>query len=140
MRVWVDTEFNEHGSELISMGLAAENGADWYEVLGCDNPGQWVAEHVMPCLLKDRVSRGRFAVSLSNYLAQFDCIHLISDWPADISHFCESLITGPGMRIDTPPITMEIDRDLPATADISAIPHNALSDAQALRNAALASK
>jgi hypothetical protein len=56
-------------------------------------------------------------------------VHLVADWPEDIQHFCEALITAPGLRIDTPPLTMEIRRDLDA---VSALPHNALEDARAI--------
>jgi hypothetical protein len=55
---------------------------------------------------------------------------LVADWPEDIQHFCELLITGPGLRLDTPPLTIEIRRDLDA---VSALPHNALEDARAIK-------
>ena len=56
------------------------------------------------------------------------------DWPEDIEHFCAALICGPGMRINTPPLTMEIRRDLNGA---SQLPHNALADAKANRLAQL---
>ena len=58
-----------------------------------------------------------------------------SHQPEDIAHFCQSLIVGPGARINTPHLTMEIRRDLDA---VSEIPHNALSDARAIRAVHLA--
>jgi hypothetical protein len=54
---------------------------------------------------------------------------IIADWPEDIKHFCDALITGPGLRLDTPPLTMEIRRDIDA---VSAVPHNALEDARGI--------
>ena len=80
---------------------------------------------------------GAMAMSLCQFLSQFDSAHIVADWPEDISHFCNALIVGPGMRIDTPPLTLEVRRDLPNTADISRVPHNALEDARSLAQAVL---
>jgi hypothetical protein len=138
MRLWVDTEFNEFRGALISMALVADDGREWYEALPCEEPGPWVAQHVMPIIGKPPVGNGiDLALSLHAFLKQFDTVHIVADWPEDISHFCNALIVGPGMRIDTPPLTLEVRRDLPNTADISAIPHNALEDARALARAAV---
>jgi len=129
MRLYIDCEFNEFRGELISMALVAENGEYWYQSLGCENPGPWVAEHVMPIIGIAPISRSAFQRSIANFLARYDAIHVIADWPEDIAHFCQVLITGPGLRINTPPLTMEVRRDLDA---VSATPHNALSDAIAI--------
>lgn len=137
MRLWLDTEFNEFRGALISMALVADDGREWYEALPCDAPGSWVAQNVMPIIGKRPLSDGiEMAHSLQAFLAQFDSLHIVADWPEDVSHFCNALIVGPGLRIDTPPLTFEVRRDLPNTADISAIPHNALEDARALARAA----
>ena len=133
MKFWIDTEFNEYLGDLISMALVSEDGHEWYEALPCANPGSWVAEHVMPIINKQPLAnREDFSLSLQGFLADFDSVHIVSDWPEDISYFCNALITGPGQRIATPPLTMEVRRDLPDTAKLSAIPHNALEDARAL--------
>jgi hypothetical protein len=138
MRFFVDTEFNEFRGALISMALVAEDGREWYEALPCHNPGPWVAENVMPIIGKAPLeSVGEMAMSLCQFLSQFDSAHIVADWPEDISHFCNALIVGPGLRVNTPPLTFEIDRSLPNTADISAIPHNALEDARALARASV---
>ena len=134
MNLYVDCEFNSFKGALISMALVDEYGSEWYEVLGCDNPEPWVAEHVIPILNKEPVSMTEFQSSLAGFLSQYRNIHIIADWPEDIAHFCESLITGPGYRLDTPPLTMEVRRDLDAE---SALPHNALEDAKAIRKLAL---
>jgi hypothetical protein len=131
MRVWIDTEFNEFKGALISMALVAENGHEFYESLGCENPGPWVAKNVMPIIGLRPVSLNLFQTRLQQFLARYDTIHLIADWPEDIAHFCNALITGPGMRLNTPPLTMEIRRDLDAVSDL---PHNALADARAIRD------
>lgn len=134
MNIYIDTEFNEFQGELISMALVAESGPEFYEVLPCDNPGPWVAENVMPILGQEPVVRQVFQLRLQHWLAQFASVHLIADWPEDIQHFCQSLITGPGMRINTPPLTMEIRRDIDA---VSELPHNALADARAIKDLAI---
>lgn len=131
MKIWIDCEFNEFKGELISLALVDENGREFYESLGCDNPGAWVAQHVMPIIGKEPVDKSIFQMRLAIYLAAYDAVHVIADWPEDIAHFCESLITGPGYRLDTPPLTMEVVRIDAA----SALPHNALADAHGIRAA-----
>jgi hypothetical protein len=136
MKFYVDCEFNEFRGELISMALACEDGTAWYEVLPCMCPGPWVAQHVMPVLNQEPLaSRELLARSLARYLSGYSACHIVADWPEDIAHFCQALIIGPGQRVDTPPLTFEIDQSLPDTATHSRIPHNALCDAVALRDA-----
>lgn len=136
MRIWIDCEFNEFGGQLISLALVAEDGCEWYQALPCLNPGPWVAEHVMPVLKLKPLDRSLFVFLLHQWLSQFPSIHIIADWPEDIAYFCQALIIGPGMRIDTPPLTMEVRRDLDLIP--SAIPHNALADAWAIKDSHLA--
>lgn len=135
--LYVDCEFNEFQGELISMALVSESGREFYQVLHCESPGAWVAEHVMPILGQEPVSNTWFKYHLSEFLAQFESVHIIADWPEDIAHFCQALITGPGYRLNTPPLTMEVRRDLDA---VSAIPHNALADARAIRDLAVSKR
>lgn len=130
MRIWIDTEFNEFRGALISMALVAENGREFYEVLECPKPGPWVAQHVMPILGKKPVLLGELQAKLYLFLKRYYAVHIVADWPEDIAHFCQTLITGAGKRLDTPPLTLEIRRDLDA---VSKIPHNALEDARAMR-------
>lgn len=130
MRLWIDTEFNSFKGALISMALVDELGREWYEVLDCPSPDPWVVEHVIPVLGKCAVTRQMMQDSLQAWLGHYKAIHLVADWPEDIQHFCELLITGPGMRLDTPLLTMEIRRDLDT---VSEMPHNALADARAIR-------
>lgn len=134
MNIYIDCEFNEFQGALISMALVSQDGREFYQVLPCANPGPWVAEHVMPLLGAKPVQPEEFWLNLERYLGQFARVHIIADWPEDIAHFCQSLICGPGVRIATPPLTMEIRRDLDA---VSMIPHNALEDARAIRRLAI---
>jgi hypothetical protein len=84
----------------------------------------------MPILEKKPIRLDQLQSRLQAFLSHYDSVHLIADWPEDIKLFCDALITGPGVRIDTPALTMEIRRDLDA---VSRIPHNALADAFAIR-------
>lgn len=133
MRLFLDCEFNGFKGQLISMALVSDDGHEWYEVLHCQNPVDWVAEHVMPILFKPTTDPLLFAISLQAFLSQFPTIHIVADWPEDIQHFCNALITGPGQRINTPPLTLEILR----IDSVSEVPHNALHDARGIRNEVL---
>lgn len=130
MRVWIDCEFNEFKGELISIALIDEDGREFYASVGCEKPGAWVAEHVMPIIGIEPIPLRELQNNLARWLAAYEAVHLVADWPEDISHFCQTLITGPGYRLDTPPLTLEVRRDLDA---VSAIPHNALEDVRAMR-------
>jgi hypothetical protein len=132
MRLWIDTEFNEYKGELISLALVAEDGREWYGVRYCDNPGWWVREHVMPHLLQHPKRDADLRDDLNKFLQQFEAVHIISDWPGDIAHFCNFLEYAPGERIGPDVMVFEVRRDLPDTATTSVIPHNALEDARAL--------
>lgn len=136
MRMYLDCEFNGYGGELISLALVAEDHSWFYREFEIKDPvDPWVAQHVMPHIdsYSDYVHGQE---SLAEWLARWQRIHVVADWPADISYFCEFLITGPGTRIDTPKLTMEVRRDIDSSK--SETPHYALADARALMDAALA--
>lgn len=130
MKLFIDGEWNSFGGDLISMALVPEVGDAFYEVLGCASPDPWVAENVMPKLHKEPIPAVIFQLELAKYMMQFDSIHIVADWPEDIMWFCQMLILGPGIRLDTPPLTMEVLR----VDTVSKNPHNALADAEALRD------
>ena len=60
----------------------------------------------------------------------FRSVEIIADWPEDFWHFTRALLTGPGNMMNTPKITMTLERRLEYT---STLPHNALQDAWAIR-------
>ena len=136
MNIFIDCEWNSFGGALISMALCAESGEEFYEALWCPEPDPWVQENVMPILNKPPVQYELFQLKLSKFLNQFARIHIVADWAEDIKHFCDALITGPGMCMNTPPLTMEVLR-IDAQ---SKLPHNALEDARAIREAVLMMK
>lgn len=135
MNIWIDCEFNEFGGDLISMALVADDGQEFYEVLDLENDekyGSWVLANVVPRLNKDPITKELFQQKLWSFINQWDEVHIIADWPDDIKYFCMSLITGPGIAINTPPkLTLEIDRSL--DTNNSRILHNALEDAHAIK-------
>jgi hypothetical protein len=135
MNIWIDCEFNEFGGDLISMALVADDGREFYEVLNLEKDykyGSWVFANVVPWLNKDPIDKQVFQAKLWTFINQWDNVHIIADWPDDIKYFCMSLITAPGMCIGTPlNLTMQIDRTL--NTEASAIPHNALEDARAIK-------
>lgn len=138
MKLFIDCEFNGYKGELISMALVPEMGEPFYHVLNTDGMkiDPWVRENVMTKLeFRHRgeypISRESFAGALQQYLSKWSEVTIVADWPDDIKYFCDSLITGPGEAINTPHLNFEIHR-----IDInSEVPHNALSDAYAIRAA-----
>lgn len=103
----------------------------FYKVIewqGATDP--WVEEHVIPKLGQSPIPLDAFKRALERYISQFGSVHIVADWPDDVKYFCETMITGPGTRIDTPPITFEILRVDAESFD----PHNALADAIGLRD------
>ena len=135
MRIWIDTEFNEYKGDLISIAMVAEDGSYLYEATHCPRPGPWVRENVMPIIGTEPVPIPFIQGEITRFLGRYpEGVHIVADWPEDIKHFCDLLITGPGMRLDTPPLTMEVIR-LDAESEL---PHNALADARGIRAAHLA--
>lgn len=134
MNIVIDCEWTKWDGKLLSMALVPMDPkfdpfyqAIEYDVADCD---PWVVANVLPVMEIEPVDFDMFQYILRSYLSKFDMINIIADWPEDISWFCRSLITGPGMRMNTPPIVMQIIRvDVPSTK-----PHNALADATSIRN------
>jgi hypothetical protein len=141
MRYFVDVEFNGFGGPLISLALVPEdpNAAAFYEALPCDVPESWVAEHVLPVLRTQPISRPELVEKLAVYLRADAQPEFVADWPEDIVHLALLMVTGPGWRMSSPTIRFEL-LDLPVFDDevLSETPHNALSDAKALRAYVLA--
>lgn len=136
MRYYLDAEFNGFGGPLIALALAPEDGsAPFYAALECPEPTLWVATHVLPVLNIEPVSREELGSSLATYLANDPDPVVIADWPEDIAHAAMALIARPGFRHPIARITFELC-DTPGfdAARASAVPHNALEDAIALRD------
>ena len=82
-----------------------------------------------------RMSRGDAARTIAHYFAADPQPLIIADWPEDIAQFNALLITGPGMMAEVPGLRFEfVSLRGFSTAGNSAVPHNALHDARALRD------
>lgn len=134
MRIWIDTEFNGWGGELISIGLVAEDGQELYCVLGCKDPEPWVKENVIPHLLSPDVDNPTLQQKLWTFLRKYPSVHIIADWPTDFIHFYNCLLVGDGNMMTVPPLTTELVRGLSCDSEL---PHNAIADAKALKAAYL---
>jgi hypothetical protein len=130
MNLFIDGEWNSYQGQLISLALVTSGSAEFYEVLECTDPDPWVADNVIPKLGKDPITLTELQSRLETFLSQFNEVHIVADWPEDVMWLCRVLVTGPGTRLDTPPLTFEVLR-----ADtVSENPHNALADAKGLRD------
>ena len=144
MRYFLDTEYNGFGGALLSLALVPEDGGEeFYVTLACDAPiDPWVELHVLPFLdmvpdglRSERLSRRAAAEALAGWLAYDEAPDIIADWPEDLAQFSMLLVTGPGLMVTVPELTL---RFVPlqgfSTAANSTVPHNALHDARALRD------
>ncbi len=135
MKLFLDTEFNGFGGKLMSMALVPEdeNVPELYRELEMtDQLDPWVKDNVVPLMNQDPISHRTFQNLLGAYLAGIGECTIVADWPDDIRHFCESLITGPGMSIMVfHKITFELDMNIRYDSEV---PHHALYDARAIRD------
>lgn len=144
MRYFLDTEYDGFGGPLLSLALVPEDGSEEFYVV-IDHDGvkdEWVQRHVVPYLdtvpemhKGPRLSREAAADAVASWLAHDEAPDIIADWPEDLAQIAMLLVTGPGRMKSVPPLTL---RFVPlhgfSTAANSAVPHNALHDARALRD------
>jgi hypothetical protein len=136
--LYLDTEFNGFAGDLMSLALVAEDGREWYGVLGL--PGEidgWVYDNVLPALFSLRPTIGPtdevdFRASLLRFLKQFDCPTIIADWYSDLHQFF-GLFAG-GNHTESWAYACRAELVLLDKYE-SEFPHNALSDARAIRAA-----
>lgn len=127
MRLWIDTEFNYFGGQLLSMALVSQLRTIFYvEMEVVEEIHPWVAEHVMPHIENPICTHPLLTSQLEGFLNLFDEVEIIADWPDDIKYLVEALIIGPGYMIDTPPLTFTLRRELQGQ---SQVPHHAQWDA-----------
>ena len=144
MRYFLDTEYNGFGGALLSLALVPEDGGEeFYVTLLCDAPlDPWVERHVAPFLdmvpeglVSARLSRQEAAGALAAWLAHDEAPDIVADWPEDLAQLSMLLVTGPGLMVAMPPLSLHF---VPlhgfSTAANSIVPHNALHDARALRD------
>ena len=144
MRYFLDTEYNGFGGALLSLALVPEDGGEeFYAVLTFDGPiDPWVERHVMPyldtvpeALRTPRLPRHAAAQALAAWLSHDAEPLIVADWPEDLAQLAMLLIVGPGQMMSVPALTLRFEPLQGfSTAANSAVPHNALHDARALRD------
>lgn len=133
MKIFVDCEFNGFGGDLMSMALVPEDGDQWYSVLPLpEKIDPWVAENVVPVLHAMPISKEAFRASAIAFLKQFENPTICADWYTDLVHFF-SLFAG---EDHTQSVAYACKAELVLIDNYaSEIPHNALFDARAIRDA-----
>jgi len=144
VRYFLDTEYNGFGGALLSLALVPEDGGEeFYVTLDCDGPlDPWVERHVIPFLdmvpeglVSPRLSRQDAAQTLAVWLAHDEAPDIVADWPEDLAQLSMLLVTGPGLMVSMPPLSLHfVPLHGYSTAANSVVPHNALHDARALRD------
>ncbi len=133
-KLFLDCEFNGFGGELIAIALVDEHQHFFYEVLPCPQPIPWVQEHVIPYLNQTAISLPQLQKKLQHFLAQYDQIEIIADWPEDFALLMRCLILAPGQSMYLPDFSMQLWMNQQTEQHVPSVqPHNALSDAQALQ-------
>lgn len=141
MRYFLDTEFNGFCGELISIALVPEDTAlaPFYAAIAIDEPTEWVQTNALPVLATEPQSREAVRDLFAAYLSNDPAPLLVADWPEDIALAARLLITGPGYMKPVRSLRFElVDPDIIGPGVPSAVPHNALHDAVALRATMLA--
>lgn len=129
--VFLDTEFNAHGGDLISLALVSSGGDEFYEVVEKPkHPHLWVKEHVIPKLLKKPIGRDLVRKRAFKWLQGATLI--VADWPADFVHLLELMYKE---HDPSQAFSVELRMELINSGKLfPTLPHNALSDAWALRD------
>lgn len=137
MRVFLDCEYLWRG-DLLSMGLIAEDGREWYEALEPPddiNDFPWVVMNVMNVMDREPVHPTVFRHSLHAFVLSIPEPEVIADWPLDLMHFFSMMAgedQGSALIFHIRAQLVRKGKIVPET------PHNALSDARALRELHLA--
>lgn len=113
MRLFLDTEFNGDGGELISLAMVTEYctldnyRGESLHLVNSDfkDPNPWVEANVMPILL-DGMAAPFFTDlhSFHMYICDFldmqtpKPLTIIADWPTDFVYLCQNLVTSEGAK------------------------------------------
>ena len=129
---YLDTEFNGHGGELISMALLRNSWDGWYGVTKITSDyDPWVAENVVPKLGQVPLEHDVFRASFVDWISKFTNPEIICDCHVDAMHFSQ-MFSGKdyASSLDFPyRITV---LKTPPGHPVSKNPHNAVDDAFAL--------
>lgn len=148
MRYFLDCEYNGFGGALLSLALIPEDGGEeLYLTFPCPDPIEpWVERNVLPFI--DQVpeslrlpptSREQAAHVVAMYLGHDEHPEILADWPTDIELLCGLLTFAPGRMVAIPETRFRLlTLGTFSPAENSAVPHNALHDARALRDHVMA--
>jgi hypothetical protein len=131
LTLYLDTEFNGHGGELISLALVSDKHVNhFYGVLPLpERLSPWVAEHVIPLLGQEPEPADEFRMRLHHFLEKHAGEDIVADWPDDFALLMR-VMSGPDYEQSW---MVPCDMRLISSGDVQPeLPHNALSDARAL--------
>ena len=131
--LYLDTEFNGHGGELISLALANPTGPPIY--VRFPDPIKWhpwVELNVVPKFGIDSVRLITARHKVRIYLQSFEEITIYADWPADFQYLMQVMCGNSFEESFSVPCKMILLNNIETNP---VIPHNALSDAVALMKA-----
>ncbi len=144
MRYFLDCEYNGFGGALLSLALVpGHGGEELYLTFPCADPiDPWVERHVIPFIdhvpdgLKlQQMGREQAAHVIAMYLAGDAEPEILADWPTDIELLCGLLTFAPGRMVALPEMRFRLlTLGTFSPAENSAVAHNALHDARALRD------
>jgi len=144
MRYFLDCEYNGFGGALLSLALVPEHGGEeLYLSFDCEAPiHPWVERNVLPYLANvpdalrlPPMGRKQAAFAIAMFLDRDEDPEIVADWPSDIELFCGLLSFAPGEVVPLPELRFRLVRTGSfSPAENSAVPHNALHDARALRD------
>ena len=131
MTLYLDTEFNGHGGELISLALVSDKGPHhFYGVRPLpEQIAPWVADHVIPLLDQESEPDDQFRLRLHVFLERYADEGIVADWPDDFALLMR-VMSGPDYERSW---MVECDMRLIKSGEFTPEkPHNAMSDALAL--------
>lgn len=134
MKIYLDCEFNGFGGDLLSMALVAEDGREFYEVLPYPEEwDSWVDANVKTVLNKPPLrSKEEFLDLFRRFLSGFDNPTIVVDWYTDALHFFQCFQGEDHSKSFSYACSLEV---ILLDKYESKIPHNALEDARAIREA-----
>ena len=95
--LYLDTEYNGFGGQLISMALVPVTNNNlvsqpFYEVMELpDSIDPWVKINVIPKLRKEPVNNIMFRTKFQRFIFEFVNPIVVFDWYEDFVHFCNQL-------------------------------------------------
>ncbi len=137
-RAFIDTEFDSFGGRLISIAVVGDQGEEYYGVVTATAVTPWVQENVIPKLEQEPIKLEELREQIVSFIIRSfpNCqLQVYADWPDDLAHFFSLLSEPNGVtRITNPVVGIFTQPPHQPTPDN---PHNALSDARALKEAFL---